>query len=190
MWLLVIVFIISCTPKIYYFKSEQSRIATGDSVKLYWKTRGKPVMVVHEKTNYDDAANIKPGERLMEFMLAFKNSDKYQRVNVFITPKETADTIFLRTSDIHGDTLLATGSKLSEDLFTINEVTSVMNRILFIWHQNKMIVLPHTGSTSFEFNNTPVGGEWKLGTLLSLAEKKDHSIVPSELKILVSKKHK
>ena len=47
-------------------------------------------MVVHEKTNYDDAANIQPGERLMEFMLAFKNSDKYQRVNVFITPKETA----------------------------------------------------------------------------------------------------
>ena len=53
-----------------------------------------------------------------------------------------------------------------------------------------MIVLQDAGNISFEFNDTPVGGEWKMGTILSPPEKKDRSIIPTELKILVSKKHK
>lgn len=184
------VILISCAPKVFYFCAEQSKVSVGDSIKLHWKARGRPVMVVHEKTSADDPANIKPGDRLIEFMLTFKNSEKFKPVRIKVTPRETDDTIFLRTSDIHGDTLLASGTRSQEDFFLLHAVTSIMDREIIVWHENKMIVLEHNGSSTFEFNDTPVGGEWKLGTFLSPAEKKDPSVVPGELKILISKKHK
>ncbi|MDB5198757.1 MAG: hypothetical protein JWO92_720 [Chitinophagaceae bacterium] len=188
-WLCILLIGFSCGPKVYYFKPLQSNVSPGDTIRLDWKVRGKPVMLVHEKTAADDPANIKPGGRLMEFILAFKNSDKYGTAQVIITPPETSDTVFLRTKDLHGDTLIAYGIKSPEDYFTIHGVTSVMNRALFVWHGNKMIAL-EPGDSSPGFNDTPVGGEWKIGTLLSPAEKKDHSIIPSDLKLLIVKKHK
>ena len=190
LWIFNLLFIgFSCGPKVYYFKPEQSKISTGDTVKLHWKVRGKPVMLVHEKTSADDPANIKPGEKLMEFMIGFENSDKYGAANVIVTPKETSDTLFFRTVDIIGDTLIATGTKLPEQFFAIHSITSIMNRIIIVWHQNKMIVLLHPGSSSLELDNNNIGGEWKIGTLLTPAEKKDPTVAPAVLKILLNKKH-
>ena len=162
----MLIILISCGPKVFYFTTEQSKVSVGDSIKLHWKVRGRPVMVVHEKTSADDPANIKPGERLIEFMLTFKNSQKYTPVRISVAPKETYDTIFLRTYDIHGDTLLASGTRSQEDFFLLHAVTSVMNREIIIWHENKMIVLQHNGSTTFEFNDTRTGGGWKKATFL------------------------
>jgi hypothetical protein len=188
-WLWLLLMLLSCAPKVYYFKPEESKVTSGDPVKLDIKVRGKAILVVHEKTASDDSANIKPGQRLMEFMLTTKKGEKYTPLTVLITTAETRDTIFLRTKDIHGDTLMAYGFRSSENYFNIYQVTSVMMRPLIIWHQDKSVVL-HPGESSSVFNNTAAGGNWKIGTILSPAEKKDRSLIPTELKLLLIEKHK
>jgi hypothetical protein len=179
----------SCIPKIYYFRPNQPRISEGDTIKLDWKTRKKPILLVHEKTYTDDSTNIKPDERLLEFILTFKHSAVYGDTRVLISPKEPSTLLSIITSTLHGDTLIAVSTNLPEDNFVVKAITSAMVRPLIIWHANKTVTLDHKGSKSEEFHDTPVGGIWQIGTILSAEEKKDHTIAPPILRILVTKKH-
>ena len=123
-------------------------------------------------------------------MLAFKNSNTNGNTRVIIGPKESSDILSIITSTIQGDTLTGFDTNLPEELFTVNSITSVMNRVIIVWHADKLVVLPQNGSKSFEFNNTPIGGVWKIGTLLSRSEQKNPETAPAILKIIINKKHK
>jgi uncharacterized membrane protein SirB2 len=147
------------------------------------------MLLVHEKKESDDPANISQKERLIEFILKFKNSSEYSIKHVTITPKEIKDTLYFTHTNIVRDTMFTISEALPQNLFLINKVTSVMNRIMFVWHEGKMITLPERGSQSTELNTTSIGGEWKIGTLLTQMEISEPKLRPTVLKILLDKKH-
>ena len=184
------VIFLSCKPKIYSFKPEQTTISEGDTIKLHWKTRGHPTLLVHEKTSLDDPANIKSGEKLLEFILGFKNSDIYCNTKVVVGPKEASDTIYFSHSTINKDTLTITSLVSPKNLFLIQSVSSIMDREIILWHDHKMITLHHIGDHSSTFNNTEIGGIWRIATLLSPSEIQDPKIRPRGLQFVINKKHK
>lgn len=186
---IIISYSFSCTPKIYSFGPDNDTISDGDTIKLNWRTRGRPMLLVHEKKESDDPANISENERLIEFILKFKNSSKYSIKQVTITSNQIKDTLYFNHTNIVGDTMFAISQALPQNLFLINKVTSVMDRIIFVWHRGKMITLPENGSQSTELNTTSIGGEWKVGTLLTRMELSEPKLRPRVLKILLDKKH-
>jgi len=188
--LLMIFFHISCSPKIYSFKPEQSTITQGDTIKLNWKTRGNPTLLVHEKTSINDPANIKADERLLEFILGFKNSDVYANTRILIRPQRPSDTLYFSPSEIKGDTLIATENTVNEELYSIRSVRSALNRELTVWHAGKIITLPDNDTEVFLLNDTPIGGSWRVTLKMTPSELKDHKTAPSIFKIVIHKQHK
>jgi len=185
LFLVFISFFYSCAPKIN-FTASPAIITKGDSVLLNWKVKGKPTLMFDQrKISHPPNDSME----ILEFTLSVQRGkkEKYIKRQVSILPKESTDEVVLITNDIKGDTLIASGikdSSLWAD-FEVISISSLSKRPLIILHAGRESELRDSEIPSNLLEGTHYAGSWKIMTLLSEAEKKDHSIIPDQLEIKV-----
>ncbi len=178
-------FFYSCVPKIN-FTATPAVITNGDSVLLNWKVKGKPTLMFDQRKiphTPNDSLEI------LEFTLSVQRGKKerYIKRQVSVLPKETIDRVALITNEIKGDTLIASGTKDSTLWagFEVISVSTLSERPLIIFHADIESMLKDSEIGSNQWEGTRYCGNWKIMTLLTEAEKKDHSIIPDQLEIKV-----
>ena len=111
---------------------------------------------------------------------------------VVMLPKQSSNEIVFRTS-LRGDTLIAEGDKNIQrwgNNFSIISVASGYGRLLSVKHAGKTAELDKTGTPSSDLKDTPIEGHWIIRSLLSNAEKNDHTTAPETLRILSTIQYK
>lgn len=175
----------SCAPKIN-FTALPATITKGDSVLLNWKISGKPTLLFDQRK----IAHA-PGDSLeiLEFTLSVQKGKKvkYIKRQISVLPKESTDRVVLMTNNLHGDTLIASGIKdtLIWAGFEIISVSSLSARPVIILHANIKFELKNPEIPSNVWEGTPYAGDWKIMSLLTEAEKENHSLIPGQLEIKV-----
>lgn len=186
----IVVINCSCQPKIYSFKPEQAVISQKDTIKLHWKTRGKPILFMREKTAADDSANIKPGDQLIEFIMGFKHSTVNGNTRVLIHSDKNPDTLYFVPDRINGDSLIATGNSLAEDLFLIQKISTPVHRNLYVSHQGETFLLPKDGSDYTQAHPIIIEGTWRIALIITPEEKQNPTTLPTIFKLAIHKEHK
>lgn len=177
----------TCKPVINSFRVtthdsiEARRITTDDTLKVNWDIKGKPTLLIHEKSSNDSLV------KTLEVIMVVEKGGKVisRPVQVEILPKNSVTSITLSTK-LSGDTLVAIDEKnpgVWGDRFEILTVSNASGRPLIVWHANKSAVLSKNEATSSAFAGTPVEGRWELRSLLTATEKMDHSTLPERLQI-------
>lgn len=152
-----------------------------DTLKVSWDVKGKPSLLLHE-TELPDS-----GGKLMEMKLVVEKGSKQvnQVIQVEVLPKKTTTSITFST-ELRGDTLVAEDDKnpgVWGDRFEIFTVSNASKRPLIVWHSNRSFLLNKNASPSNAFAGTPLEGRWTFKSLLTPAEKADHSLLPESLQI-------
>ncbi|MDQ2721194.1 MAG: hypothetical protein M3Z26_15710 [Bacteroidota bacterium] len=180
-----VIFFYSCTPKIN-FTASPAVITKGDSVLLNWKINGKPTLLFDRRKIAhppDDSLEI------LEFTLSVQKGKKvkYIKRQVSVLPKGSADRVVFMTNDLRGDTLIAEGIKDTAlwSGFEIISVYSLSSRPINILHAGKKSELKNPAIPSYAWEGTTYAGLWKIMSLLTEAEKQDHSTIPNQLEIKV-----
>jgi hypothetical protein len=176
----------SCGPKIYMFKVEPETTAWADSVKIHWDTRGETSLMLYEKKNSNDSM-----AKLLEVTLVVqKGSDVDSKmIQVNIIPAEGNTRVILDSETLHGDTLILLGEKNIQrwgNMYEVVTVSCLQSREIEVRHEGKSVLLGDTSVHSQELQGTSLEGYWEIRTLLSDAEKQQHSRIPTSLAILVS----
>ncbi len=184
----------ACGPVVRSFTAYPQRITAHDSVRVNWAIRGTPTMLVSQRS---DSTDLAPGEAAPHFMeltlVAQKKRKESRRVTqIRIVPDvSTEEIVFI--AELHGDTLVAAGTKNEQDwgpIFELGEITSPSGRQLTVTHAGKTAMLLPTAPTSLAFKRLPVGGSWVLHSLLTAAERADHRTAPTRLRIMATIIHK
>lgn len=159
-----------------------------DTLHVSWDVKGKPTLLVHE-TELPNS-----GGKVLELKLVVeKNGKEANRIiQVEKLAANTATSITF-TTQLHGDTLVAEDEKnpgVWGDRFEILSVSNASGRPLTVLHANRSAVLGKAGNASAAFTGTPVEGKWTFTSLLTPAEKADHSLLPERLQINVTLTYK
>ena len=187
----------SCEPVINSFSVSPRTIIADDSLKINYKIKGNPTLIVHERLIPEDSENAGASGlplKYLEFTLVVQKGKKETRrfVQVVVLPKETTNEIVFPTY-LHGDTLIAAGEKNAErwgDKFSILTVTSGSGRQLLVKHANRSSRLDKNGVICTDFKGTLVEGRWEIRSILTEGEKKDMSSAPSTLRIIATLEYK
>ncbi|GEO09368.1 hypothetical protein SAE01_18640 [Segetibacter aerophilus] len=152
-----------------------------DTLKVNWDVKGKPTLLVSE-TELPDS-----GGRVLEMKLVVEKNGKEvnQVVQVEMLPKNTTTSITFST-ELRGDTLVAEDEKnpgVWGDRFEVLSVSNASGRPLTVTHANRTASLNKSEMSSNAFAGTPVEGRWIFKSLLTQAEKGDHSLLPERLTI-------
>ncbi|MCW3106843.1 MAG: hypothetical protein JWQ09_1349 [Segetibacter sp.] len=152
-----------------------------DTLKVNWDVKGKPTLLVHESELPDS------GGKVLEMKLVVEKGGKEVNriVQVEVLPKNSTTSITFNT-ELQGDTLVAEDDKnpgVWGDSFEIFSVSNASNRPLTVSHANRTASLDKAGTPSNAFAGTPVEGRWVFKSLLTPAEKADHSLLPERLQI-------
>jgi hypothetical protein len=177
----------SCKPVIKSFKvtthdtTQVRRMTADDTLLVNWNVKGKPALLVHETESIDS------GTRILEMKLVVEKGGKEinRVVQVEVLPKTSTTSITFAT-ELRGDTLVAEDDKnpgVWGDRFEISSVSNASNRLLTVTHASRTASLDKTGTPSNAFAGTPVEGRWVFKSLLTPAEKADHSLLPERLQI-------
>ena len=183
-WIFWLIIFYSCAPKVTSFTALPPTITKGDSVTLNWKIKGNPTLL------FDQRKITHPGNdslEVLEFTLSIEKNKKEKHIKrqVSVLPAESMDKVILATSDLKGDTLIATGIKdtLLWANLEIISVSSASKRTLIVLHNDIRSQLDSSGVISNAWDGSKYSGEWKIMTILTDAEKKDSSIIPGQLEI-------
>jgi hypothetical protein len=190
-WFYFFFYILFCScswkPVINSFKvtthdsTQVGRITPDDTLKLDWDVKGKPTLLVHESELPES------GNRMLEMKLVVEKGGKEVNriVQVEILPTNSTTSITFSTK-LRGDTLVAEDEKnpgVWGDRFEILSVSNASNRPMTVSHGNRTTVLDEAGTPSNVFAGTPVEGKWTFMSVLTPAEKADHSLLPERLQI-------
>jgi hypothetical protein len=184
--LLAATLLYSCGPKIYSFDADSLTVPVADSVRLHWRIRGKPTMLVHEKQIVTGDAT----RRILEFTLVAEKGSKlmaraFRQIEI-TSGGEEADTLSLSDLSLEGDSILvAKGIKSPARwaAFELVKLASASGRELRVLHQSRTAVLNAAGSFSNGLSGLPYSGLWELRSPLTEDEKKDHSKLPNLLEV-------
>lgn len=183
-WIFWLIIFYSCAPKITSFTALPPTITKGDSVILNWKIRGKPTLL------FDQRKVAHPGNdslEIIEFTLSVEKNKKakYIKRQISVLPAESMDNLILATTDLKGDTLIASGIKDTTlwNNFEVISVSSASKRTFIVVHNNIRSQLDSSGVISYAWEGSKYSGYWKIMTILTEAEKKDSSIIPGQLEI-------
>ncbi|HSC37835.1 MAG TPA: hypothetical protein VLD19_08195 [Chitinophagaceae bacterium] len=176
----------ACGPSIRSFTVTPLTITRNDSVKVSYSVRGKPTLLVHMEGE-DDNGHSTPAVKSLELTLVAQKGTREQKrfVGVNVLPATAEDQIVFSTM-LSGDTLVASGEKNAArwgDRFVVHSIAAEGGRRLTVWHAGQQTTLPANGNPVTTFDGTPYGGHWEIRSLLTEAEKKDHSLAPAVLKI-------
>lgn len=135
--------------------------------------------------------NIDDRLRYITLVVTRNNQDSSRVVQVAVRPDSASDEIAFRTI-IRGDSLIASGINNPirwGNSFDILTVKNQSNRVIDVWHSNVTSELKPGDQPDKSFQGTPVKGGWTFSTIMSSAEKNDHSLVPNFLKLSITIKH-
>lgn len=185
------VFICGCSPSIHSFNVSPLTISEKDSIRVDYKVRGKPVLLIHEQKAPLQNEN---STRYLELTLIAQkgNKEKKQMVQVSVLPDEGQDFIDFPCRLVQ-DTLIAAGEKSVArwgHLYVIKTISSASGRSLTVRHDGKIGSLDAEGTPSSTFRGSPLEGTWELRYYLKQAERTDRSSLPIDLKIQVLIKHR
>ncbi|MDQ6813623.1 MAG: hypothetical protein M3040_07805 [Bacteroidota bacterium] len=177
----------SCKPVIRSFKvtthdtTQVRRMTADDTLKVNWDINGKPTLLVHESVLPDS------GGKILEMKLVVEKGGKEVNrvVQVEVLPAN-ATTLITFNTELRGDTLVAEDDKnpgIWGDRFEILSVSNASGRPLTVTHDNRTAPLDKSGAPSAAFAGTHVEGRWSFKSLLTPAEKADHSLLPERLQI-------
>jgi hypothetical protein len=176
----------SCKPVINSFKvtthdtTQVRRMTTDDTLKVNWDVKGKPTLLLSE-TDLPDSGKV------LEMKLVVEKNGKEvnQIIQVEMLPKNAATSITFNTV-LRGDTLVADDEKNAGvwgDRFEVLSVSNASGRPITITHAGRTASLGQSETPSNAFAQTPIEGRWVFKSLLTPAEKADHSLLPERLKI-------
>ena len=156
-------------------------MTTDDTLIVNWDIKGNPTLLVHE-TELPES-----GGKILEMKLVVEKGGKEVNkvVQVEVLPNNSTTSITFSTQ-LRGDTLVAEDDKnpgVWGDRFEILSVSNASNRPLTVTHANRTASLDKAGTPSRIFAGTPVEGRWVFRSLLTPAEKADHSLLPERLQI-------
>ncbi|HEY5749482.1 MAG TPA: hypothetical protein VIU12_25615 [Chryseolinea sp.] len=195
--LILSVFAISCKPKIDSFitKSdgiETKTIAADDSLEVYWKVRGKPTLLFHERI---DSSGLEV-EKFVELTLLVKKGKKEparRLIMVQVLPQESSNTIVFDEATFTKDSIIFKGIKSPSrwgNFFLLKSVKSTMGRPWTVYHEGKKIELSSDSIPSFGLQGLNLAGPWEFRSLLTPEEKSDHQKAPVEVRIQAIIYHK
>jgi hypothetical protein len=186
----------SCKPVINSFKvtthdtTQVRRMTIDDTLKVNWDVKGKPTLLIHEAELPDS------GGKIIEMKLVVEKGGKEANrvVQVEVLPNNSSTTItFLTKLSPNGDTLIAEDVKnpgVWGDRFEVFTVSNVSGRPLLVSHAGRNASLDVAGTPSNAFSGTPIEGKWIFRSVLTAAEKADHSSLPDRLTINTTITHK
>jgi len=175
----------SCGPAIKSFTADPVTVTSKDSVQLHWKVRGTPTLLYFEDPVTD---SLLP--HYLHFNLVVNKGGKElaRPLTVIVLPKKSGNIILFNTV-LHGDTLIAKGTKNPERWGTNFEIMSVATgckRKLTVTHAGITVDVDEDGTFSNLFAATPVEGDWEFRSMMTDAEKMDHTIAPGALRIQIN----
>jgi len=150
-------------------------LAAEDSMSL----RKKPDSITDDRLRY------------LTLVVSRNGQDSSRVVQIAVRPDSAADEIGFRPV-IRGDSLVGEGinnpRRWGND-FDILSVADGSNRTMDVYHPPISKTIYAGEKPVITFKGTPVQGFWQFRTLMTAAEKNNHSLIPKLLKILVTLKH-
>lgn len=130
--------------------------------------------------------------RYLTLVASLHNKEVSSVVQIAIRPDSASDEIGFRVT-LHGDTLIASGINNAVrwgNEFEILSITDGSHRTIQVQHANISRELRPDGPPDKGFEGTPVQGEWIFQSLMTPEEKKDHRLIPTFIKIVITIKHR
>jgi hypothetical protein len=159
-WSLWITIVIgACGPKIHEFKVEPRRICAGDTVRITFRTRGKPHLV----------AVRRPGSvtDTTRYLIVAESHGKlvYEPADVVTFSPSSAPSLTFDTDLLGQDSLIAVDTASAEawpDHVRLTKVTSGSSRAMVVIHAGKEGIVPAGSEGSDAWRGLPVSGPWEL----------------------------
>lgn len=175
----------ACGPSIKSFTADAITVTSKDSVRFNWDITGTPTLLFHEEPVTD---SLEP--HYLEFKLVVKKGkDEVSRpIEIIVLPKQSSNLIVFSTT-LSGDTLVAADEKNPErwgNRFEIQSIASACNRKLTVSHAAINAEVDELGTLTTAFAGTPVEGPWSFKSLMTEAEKADHTLAPETLRIKIN----
>lgn len=183
-WYLVLLcFGISCQPKVLSFTAQPSRIATGDSVHLKWKTRGKASM------SFRQIKLLAPPDSVpaLEFILTATRGSKVSAP----MPREVVldqqrDLLALDLSGDDGDSLLYTADKdTAFQSYRMTSLSIIKGDPVAVLHEGHICVLTAPGPDPC-MQGLPYSGSWRVKIKKTAAEAANRHLIPGTYSLLVT----
>jgi hypothetical protein len=175
----------ACKPRIYSFRATPATSSGTDSVRLDWKIRGQSSVLFSQRTIAQP-----PGDsiHILEFkLIAYRGKiDSFRTIQVPVIGDLSGDRVVFSVDTLVGDTVVAMGLKDTVRWrgYGISQVRGMVGRDLMVTHGGVTAFLKDT-VLSDAWSGKPYGGYWKIRTVLTEAEKKDHSTIPDRLTVTV-----
>lgn len=176
--------ICGCKPRIYQFYADTQAVSAEDSIRLHWKVRGTPTLLVHEKHIATTAGD---SVRALEFTLVVERAgiDSLRRVQVEIRSGQSTDILSFSAA-LEGDSVLVAKDVKSTARwsgFTVVKLASASARELRVMHESRTAVLDAAGNFSSALAGTTYAGTWEIRSPLTNEERSDHSKLPNFLRV-------
>ena len=149
----------ACGPKIHDFKVEPRRICAGDTVRITFKTRGKPHLIAVRRPGSvtDTTTYIVVAES--HGKIAYSPAD-------VVTFSPAAEPSLTFSTDLLGQDSLTAVDTLSveawPDHVRLDQVSSASGRALVLRHAGKEAVVAAGNEGSGAWRGLPVSGQWEL----------------------------
>jgi hypothetical protein len=177
----------ACQPKIYSFTAMPVAVYQLDSVHLDWKVRGRPMLQFIESSQANP-----PGDSL--HLLVFRLVDSLgtrnparQTREVYLLDAESRSFLVMRMDSLSvgQDTLIGIcpNDPVRWQGMAIRSLQSLSERPLVITHAGRTAVLADTTARLAAWNGLPFGGDWEIRTALTAAERQDHRLLPTRIRL-------
>lgn len=173
-----------CSPKIYSFTADALAVSSEDSIRVHWKVRGTPTLLIHQKQLARGAETVTVAE--LTLVAEKGNKEPARRfIQVEIRNGRFVDTLAFSTV-LEGDSVLvAKGAKSAQrwSNFEVLSIASASLKDLRVVHQSITAFLAAAGGPSAAMQGQPYSGAWEIRYRLTEAEKKDPSQLLTELQV-------
>jgi hypothetical protein len=176
----------SCKPRIYSFRATPATSTGKDSIRLDWDVRGKASVLFSRRVI---AQPPNDSVQVLEFKLIVSKGriDSFRTIQVPVVNDLARDRVIFPVEKLTGDTAVADGIKdtVRWKGYGIGQVRGMAGRQLMITHEGVAAVLTDT-IPSAAWSGKPYPGYWEIKAGLTDAEKKDHSMIPERLTLIIT----
>ena len=176
----------ACGPKVTSFRASPcTTITREDSIRFIWRVRGETQIVFHVEDAGDDE---NPQKRYLMYKLVARKGGKEAaspNLGITLVPDTVVDYVIIDTKRVR-DSAIAVDTKdtlVWGTHFLLDRVSSLSHRPMSIAHGGQTVVLDGSGTTSMDFRGLPNSGRWRMGILLTDAEKRDTTLIPAKLQV-------
>jgi hypothetical protein len=172
-----------CKPRVYEFYAESKVVSAADFIRLHWKVKGTPTLLVRETKIQTTGDSV----RALEFTLVAEKGGKedFRREQVEIRSDQTTDILAFDTQ-LEGDSVLVAKGVKSTSRWSNFEVVSLASasaRELRISHESQTAVLDAAGNASSALSGKTYAGTWEIRTPMTAEERADSTRRPNSIRV-------